>query len=153
MKTIQPLITHEKSRWGSGGKVKDQTKNDMRVTSTKRKALKLYGNRRSRRYEPQSHCGASHRTVLAYYCHAIAVCRNCLVPSLGYSSFKSSQVNGISSKTCVPLCQSVDPDTDWMSNSNPVSFLNGACVCRLLASTAVLMSFGKINNSGRDSSH
>ena len=92
MKTIQPLITHEKSRWGSGGKVKDQTKNDMRVTSTKRKALKLYGNRRSRRYEPQFHCGASHRTVLAYYCHAIAVCRNCLVPSLGYSSFKSSQV-------------------------------------------------------------
>ena len=65
----------------------------MRVTSTKRKALKLYGNRRSRRYEPQFHCGASHRTVLAYYCHAIAACRNCLVPSLGYSSFKSSQVN------------------------------------------------------------
>ena len=64
----------------------------MRVTSTKRKALKLYGNRRSRRYEPQFHCGASHRTVLAYYCHAIAACRNCLVPSLGYSSFKSSQV-------------------------------------------------------------
>ena len=91
-KTLQSLVTHEKSRWGSGGKVKDQTKNDMRVTSTKRKALKLYGNRRSRRYEPQSHCGASHRTVLAYYCHAIAVCRNCLVPSLGYSSFKSSQV-------------------------------------------------------------
>ena len=70
----------------------------MRVTSTKRKALKLYGNRRSRRYEPQFHCGASHRTVLAYYCHAIAVCRNCLVPSLGYSSFKSSQVTPAGSR-------------------------------------------------------